>query len=76
MLMTVRVYLLWYTWFVVVPACDHKDRFVERPPRNRTKHRVDMVDLVKYYDVFPVLPVIEERGRKREYTFRSREYFR
>ena len=33
MLMAVRVYLLWYRWVVVVPACDRKDQFLERQPR-------------------------------------------
>ncbi|TVU24435.1 hypothetical protein EJB05_26871 [Eragrostis curvula] len=38
-----------------VPACDHKDRFVERQPRTTAQStRLIMVDLVKYYVVFPV----------------------
>ncbi|TVU24152.1 hypothetical protein EJB05_26553 [Eragrostis curvula] len=48
-----------------VPACDHKDRFVERQPRTTAQSTgLIMVDLVKYYANFPVLPAFMERGRK------------
>ncbi|TVU26465.1 hypothetical protein EJB05_29013 [Eragrostis curvula] len=44
-----------------VPACDHKDRFVERQLRTTAQSiRLIMVDLVKYYVVFPVLATFEE----------------
>ncbi|TVU40036.1 hypothetical protein EJB05_13482, partial [Eragrostis curvula] len=53
--------LSWYCWWWVVPACDHKDRFVERQPRTTAQStRLIMVDLVKYYVVFPVLAAFEE----------------
>ncbi|TVU41227.1 hypothetical protein EJB05_14728, partial [Eragrostis curvula] len=42
-----------------------KDRFVERQPRTTAQStRLIMVDLVKYYAVFPVLPAFMEWGRK------------
>ncbi|TVT98149.1 hypothetical protein EJB05_56565 [Eragrostis curvula] len=48
-----------------VPACDHKDWFVERQPRTTAQSTgLIMVDLVKYYANFPVLPAFMERGRK------------
>ncbi|TVU21945.1 hypothetical protein EJB05_31616 [Eragrostis curvula] len=47
-----------------VPACDHKDRFVERQPRTTAQSTgLIMVDLVKYYANFPVLPAFMKRGR-------------
>ncbi|TVU19068.1 hypothetical protein EJB05_35197, partial [Eragrostis curvula] len=42
-----------------------KDRFVERQPRTTAQNtRLIIVDLVKYYDVFPVMPAFMEWGRK------------
>ncbi|TVU49920.1 hypothetical protein EJB05_01262, partial [Eragrostis curvula] len=42
-----------------------KDRFVERQPRTTAQSTgLIMVDLVKYYAVFPVLPAFMEWGRK------------
>ncbi|TVU06573.1 hypothetical protein EJB05_49794 [Eragrostis curvula] len=42
-----------------------KDRFVERQPRTTAQSTgLIMVDLVKYYANFPVLPAFMERGRK------------
>ncbi|TVU04273.1 hypothetical protein EJB05_50158, partial [Eragrostis curvula] len=44
-----------------VPACDHKDRFVEQQPKTTAQSTgLIMVDLVKYYVVFPVLAAFEE----------------
>ncbi|TVU30916.1 hypothetical protein EJB05_22569 [Eragrostis curvula] len=46
-------------------SSSHKDRFVERQPRTTAQStELIMVDLVKYYAVFPVLPAFMERGRK------------
>ncbi|TVU30713.1 hypothetical protein EJB05_22348, partial [Eragrostis curvula] len=48
-----------------LPAYDHKDRFVERQPRTTAQSiGLIMVDLVKYYAVFPILPAFMEWGRK------------
>ncbi|TVU02855.1 hypothetical protein EJB05_51641 [Eragrostis curvula] len=53
------------TSFEAISACDHKDRFVERQPRTTAQSTgLIMVDLVKYYANFPVLPAFMERGRK------------
>ncbi|TVU00666.1 hypothetical protein EJB05_53907, partial [Eragrostis curvula] len=42
-----------------------RDRFVERQPRTTAQSTgLIMVDLVKYYAVFPVFPVFMEWGRK------------
>ncbi|TVU00664.1 hypothetical protein EJB05_53905, partial [Eragrostis curvula] len=42
-----------------------KHRFVERQPRTTAQSTgLIMVDLVKYYAVFPVLPAFMEWGRK------------
>ncbi|TVU42763.1 hypothetical protein EJB05_09184, partial [Eragrostis curvula] len=42
-----------------------KDRFVKRQPRTTTQSTwLIMVDLVKYYVVFPVLSAFMEWGRK------------
>ncbi|TVU01036.1 hypothetical protein EJB05_53517, partial [Eragrostis curvula] len=52
-------------WFVVALLKFAKDRFVERQPRTTAQSTgLIMVDLVKYYAVFPVLPAFMEWGRK------------
>ncbi|TVU42762.1 hypothetical protein EJB05_09183, partial [Eragrostis curvula] len=52
-------------WYVVVLLKFAKDRFVERQPRTTAQSTgLIMVDLVKYYAVFPVLSAFIEWGRK------------
>ncbi|TVU50738.1 hypothetical protein EJB05_02126 [Eragrostis curvula] len=48
-----------------IPACDHKDWSVERQPKTTAQSTgLIMVDLVKYYANFPVLPALWKEGER------------